>query len=545
MSWSDLSQLALADYRERTRRFSFLLTLGITLWAAYMFLPPNDSSYTTMRLGAYRGVYNSAWVGTLVAMLTTIFLGLAGFYLIKNTLTRDYHTRVGELLAASRVTSARYLLAKMLSNLGVLLSIVGVVVVMAGVTQLIRGESTRLEPLELCLPFVLITLPAMVFVAATGVLFETVRWLRGGMGNVVYYIVWVTILIVGVDKNQSSTVLLDPAGVHVAMNQMATACQEAFPDFDPERDGFSLGINIHPEGEPMHLSTYEWRGLKLSGAQLSMRLVWLAMALGVMLPALWLFDRHSFAGTWRGAKKSRRGAVVEVAEGAPLRAELEVAGGGHLSSGSFLLEAVREARSWRFAGLVASELRLALKGTSLWWYLVVLALIPACLFAPLEVARAMLFPLAWIWPILKWSPLGTREVQHGTDQLLYSSPSPVWRQLPAVWFAGVLISAATGSGMALRWWLSGDTAAIVSWLVGAMFIPSMALCCGSLTGSSKLFEILYLLLSYAGPFNGVAALDYMGATDDAVRTGMAWNYLAVAAALLAVSVVARRVRLRK
>jgi len=128
---------------------------------------------------------------------------------------------------------------------------------------------------------------------------------------------------------------------------------------------------------------------------------------------------------------------------------------------------------------------------------------------------------------------------------LYSAPAPVWRQLPAVWFAGVAISAVTGSGMALRWWLAGDTAALGSWLVGAMFVPSMALCCGSLTGSSKLFEILYLLLSYAGPFNSVPALDYMGATEEAVRTGMAWNYLAEAGLLMAVAVVARQVRLRR
>ena len=178
MNLSALLRLVLADYRERTRRFGFLLTLGITLWAAYMFLPPNDSPYTTLRLGAYRGLYNSAWVGTLVAMLTTIFLGLAGFYLIKNTLTRDFKTGVGELLAATRITSGQYLLAKMLSNLAVLLSIVGVVVVAAGVTQFIRGESMRLGILALCLPFLLMTLPTMAFVAACGVLFETVRWLR-------------------------------------------------------------------------------------------------------------------------------------------------------------------------------------------------------------------------------------------------------------------------------------------------------------------------------------------------------------------------------
>jgi len=36
--------------------------------------------------------------------------------------------------------------------------------------------------------------------------------------------------------------------------------------------------------------------------------------------------------------------------------------------------------------------------------------------------------------------------------------------------------------------------AALGWLVGACFIPSLALACGAWSGSSKLFEILYTLL---------------------------------------------------
>lgn len=546
MSLSFLLHLALADYRERTRRFGFLLTLGITLWAAYMFLPPNDSQYTTMRLGLYRGLYNSAWVGTLVALLTTLFLGLAGFYLIKNSLERDYRTRVGELLAATRVTSGRYLLAKMLSNLAVLVSILGVIVVAAGATQIIRSESTHIEPLKLCLPFLLITLPMMAFVAAVGVLFETVRWLRGGLGNVVYYFLWSAILMTGMLGANNSSGLLDPAGVQVTMNQIRADFERVNPDFDPEHDGVALGINIQSEGQRLHLSTFEWQGATWSITQLAARLLWFGLSFGLLLPARWLFDRYSFANPSGGGTRRKPAANADLAaEDAERIVAIEPASAGHLRPGSFFSNATGSGGHWRFGGLVAAELKLALKGTSVWWYIVALGLIPACLFVPLGIVRSMFFPLAWIWPILKWSPLGTRELQNGTDQLLYSAPAPVWRQLPATWLAGVLIAVATGSGMALRLILAGDLAGLDGWLVGALFIPTFALFLGNTSGSSKLFEILYLILWYGGPLNAVRLLDYMGATSEAVQTGVPARFLVVAVLLAAGAVVARSLRLRK
>src|SRR5262245_48103672 len=94
-------ELALGDFRERTRRFGFLVTLAFSLYAGYAFLPPNHSYYVTLRLGTHRGIYNSAWVGAAIALLTATFLGLVGFYLIKNAIEMDRTTGVGPILAAT------------------------------------------------------------------------------------------------------------------------------------------------------------------------------------------------------------------------------------------------------------------------------------------------------------------------------------------------------------------------------------------------------------------------------------------------------------
>jgi len=538
-------RLALADYRERTRRFGFLLTLGITLWAAYMFVPPNGSVYSTLRMGEYRGVYNSAWVGTLVALETTVFLGLAGFYLVKNSIARDIRTRVGEILAATRTTSGRYLLSKFISNLAVLETIIAVSIVAAGITQLIRGESTQIDLVALVLPFVLLSLPMMALVAALAVLFETVRWLRGGFGNVVYYFLWTALLIAGMPGKGGSGGVADPTGTMLAMEQIGSACQTAFPEFDPDRDGVSLGVNIRGDGERVNLSTFEWHGVEWDARSTGTRLMWLGLAFLLVLPARALFDRQTFSAPAGRAKKKGATAAAADEDTGQGNGQTDIAPGAGRVGSSFLSAATAGAGRWRFAGLVNAELRLALKGTSLWWYLVALGLILGCLFAPQSAVRAFIFPMAWIWPILMWSPLGTRERQFGTEGFMHSAPAPVWRQLPAVWLAGVLIAVVTGSGIAVRFAVAGDLAGLGGWLVGALFIPTLAICLGSLSGSGKLFEILYLILWYAGPLNAVPMLDYMGATAESVATGMPWRFLVITALLGAGAVAAKQVKLRR
>jgi hypothetical protein len=58
-----------------------------------------------------------------------------------------------------------------------------------------------------------------------------------------------------------------------------------------------------------------------------------------------------------------------------------------------------------------------------------------------------------------------------------------------------------------------------------MFVPSLALMLGVWSGSSRMFEILYLLLWYAGPLNKVPFLDYTGISTIGKSPGIALMFL--------------------
>ncbi|MDH3252263.1 MAG: hypothetical protein OEM41_05680, partial [Ignavibacteria bacterium] len=167
---------------------------------------------------------------------------------------------------------------------------------------------------------------------------------------------------------------------------------------------------------------------------------------------------------------------------------------------------------FRFGALYRAELKLLLKGQHWWWYAATLGLIIAQFASELESARILLAG-TWLWPILLLSGLGSREVRHNTYQIVFSAPRPILHQLPAMWLAAFTLIALMGSGAFLNFLLAGETTSLLAWLSGALFIPSLALAVGVLTGSSKAFEVIYVIWMYI-IVQKVPALDFVGVVSD-------------------------------
>src|ERR1035438_8989823 len=112
--------MARADFLERVRRYSFLVTLAFAVYLGYSAY----SGQVVLRLGDYRGVYNTAWLSALMTLVTTTFLSLVGFYVVRNSVDRDQQTGVGRILAATPMTRLFYTAAKVASNFAVLSAMV-------------------------------------------------------------------------------------------------------------------------------------------------------------------------------------------------------------------------------------------------------------------------------------------------------------------------------------------------------------------------------------------------------------------------------------
>jgi hypothetical protein len=548
---SRLYQIVRADFLERTRRYGTLIILGVAVFLTYSYLPPVDADYVTFSMNGYRGVYNSAWIGGTVTVLCVLTLSFGGFYLVKSAITLDRRTGVGQIIAATPLTRVQYVLAKIVSNWLYLAALAAVALLAAMAIQLVLGQVLRIEPWDYLAPYLLIILPALAWIAALAVLFESIPRLSGGLGNVLYFFLFVGGLSAMVfltflspnstfDAAESArATLMDPTGSLIIFRSMVL---DGMEEGLGQAHGFVLG-RTSPELYGLSQgATFVYDGVSWTSPILLGRLGWVGAALVLAVVSVLLFDRFDPARV--GSKIPRKGGKAQ--EEVSSQVELSAAPGSVAIPAMLTpLPATWRAR-WPtlLARTVLSELRLMVKGNRWWWYVVAGGLCLAALLSPVDQTRQIWLPLAWIWPLLIWSPLGNRATRHRTEQIILSAPYPLRSQFPAAWIAGLIVALATASGAILRLLVAGQWTALLALSAGAVFIPALALALGVWSRSSKLFEVVYLVLWYIGPMNGTRQLDYLGATDAAFANSMPLVYALLTLPLLGFALLGSRRQLR-
>jgi hypothetical protein len=538
--------LARADFLERVRRYSFFLTMLFALFLGY----GAATGRISIRMGEdYRGVYTSAWIGALVALVTTAFVSLVGFYIVKGSVERDRQTGVGQILAATPLSRPVYALGKFLSNLCVLTSVVAVLAVCALLMQGFTSEEAHFDSVALLAPFVLVAFPAMALTAALAVLFEMLPLLNGGVGNVLWFFVW---SMGGLGLAEiSGNPRLDPMGFLTVAKSMESAAAKIIPGY---HGGFALGM---APGHPTVIDALRWHGVAWTSEMIGLRVAWLAAAFALALLAAVFFDRFDPAKAprfrLRRPKLVAQNTVMNSSAALPVTPADEAVFGTRSNEPSLAAAQPREphltalagaARRKGFGRLLIAEFRLAVQGRRWWWYAVALGLLVAQFLAPSGAARGPLLGTAWLWCVLLWSAMGSRESRCGTRGFLFSCSGILDRQVPACYLAGVAIAALSAAGIAVRLLHGGDTAGLLGFLAGVFFLPSLALALGTVSGTGKAFEAILTAWWYIGPINHTRGFDFTGAANGARTLHYAGMYVALTVALLAVAFVARARQLR-
>lgn len=510
--------LARADFLERVRRYSFLVMLGLVILLGYQTAAGN----VRLQLGQYRGEFNSAWIGGMMSVIATFFLGWFGFYLVKGSVARDRETGVGQIMATTPMSRPFYMLGKWISNFAVLMTMIVILVVFGFIIQMINGESTQVDLRNYLSPFLFIVMPLMGMVAALAVLFEAIPFLSGGFGNVVYFFAFVMIIPFTMESEVIKTnPALEPLGIAILKEDMSREVVQVFPDYD---GSFMLGGM-----ETEITGVFTWHGIDWTPPVIATRFAFIGLAILLTLLAALFFDRFDPSRVKPGRMKTNASLPapepVSVSQAFP---SVQLTPLNHTLS------------RFSFAHILLAELKLLLKGQRWWWYAGAAGLIAAGLASPLEFTRQYLLPFAWVWHILLLSPTGNREARDNVRQLAFSSAAPLWRQLPAQWIAGFIVTLIMGSGAALNFLLSGYPAGLVTFLSGAFFIPSLALALGVWSGTSKPFEVVYVTLWYLGPLNNTPGLDFIGAHTNG-RPGF---YIPLSLALIVFAFLGRARQLR-
>lgn len=510
---------AAADLRARLRDRRLLMVVAACVYLGHLVL--TGQVELTLVDRSYRGVENAAWMGTILSLTAAFLLLFFGFYLVRGALARDRQARTAPLVASAPVRSVTFVLGKWASGTLFLLLLAGSMAVSMEVLLVLRGQGAP-TPGATLLPFLLVVVPTAGVVTALALAFECLPGLGGTVGGILYFmgaVAAVTAPVLG----SAPVDLLGMGAIHDSMTQ---ALLQQYPEAE-RQTMFSFGYYRNPAEQ---LKTFQWDGVALTADLVARRtglfLGSAVLAAGAALP----FSRFDPSPAWwaqMGAGLPTSDADASEAPGEtqpPVPAASSNPSTADPSARSTSLGRLSAARALRPLRLFLAEGRRALKQRSWTWRLGALALIGAGVWWP---SSTGLLIIAWLWPMPLWSDLGVREMACRVTPLVAASLYPR-AQRGAAWAVGAAVALALVVGPVL---LGGHWAA----LIGVLFVPALGLAAGRLSGSHRLFEIVYLVLWYVGLANRQAVLDFGGVAQAPPATLV--GYSLVTAGLLAGAVL--------
>jgi len=495
-----------ADFLIRFRRVSTAVIFVLLSAIAYLWVPDPRTGRTLIQVDGSRAIYNSAAIGMATAMLGTMFIGLIGFYVVSNAIRRDVISRCGFVAASTTMRSGEYVFGKFLGNIAFLATFLGGFAAVSMAMVVVRGEGP-LQPWIFIKQYLILSTPAVIFVSALAILFESVPFLSGKFGDVVYFVVWamsMSIVVSVTEKHGNALGLVsffDFSGFGYLWDYMHHVTHTG---------ELSIGSTSFDPKRPV----YVFPGLQLTGAWAVRRIAAGLMPLTLVGLAALFFHRFD-----------------------PVRVRKTVR-----HNGANLLARI----NLRFKPLTRVMSRLIVVGQrpsfarSVFADLIVsISASPAILIAAIVVAFAGSLPIAFAAAGIAIADIASRDWRAGTTALVYSSPRlqpmfVMWKFIASAAVVACVVAVPIARASTSPW-----TA-----IVGALFVAAAATGLGIVSNTPKTFTVLFLTFWYVvmNDKGMTRALDFAGFFGKANTVVMA-TYGAAALLLLAAAQVVHLRRL--
>ena len=470
-SLSRIVAIIRADYLVRFRRVSTVVVFLLLCAFAYVWVPAPSTGRTLIQLNGQRAIYNSGAIGLGTASVGMMFIGLFGYYVISNAIRRDIVSRCGVIAASTPMRSGEYLLGKFFGNLVFLTTFLAGFMLSSMAMLLVRGEA-RIEPLVFIEQYLLLTPAAIVFVSAVAVLFESIPFLSGKIGDVFYFFFWMSFVGLVVGGQVSGGKMnwarcLDFTGFGFMIDQMTRALHTT---------EVSIGASpFDPTKAPIVFPGLHWQSDWLGPRAISLLIPPL-----VFLPLAGLFfHRFDPVRTRRTAERSRRnwiGRIQSLFKPISRRAAAFLMS---FARGQSLFSAI-----WTDAVLTFTLAPLVL-----------VAFIAVTIASLSGTERSALLPIVFAVLAIIVSDIATRDRRAATTAILYGSArlreNFVWWKLGSVIALSIIFCAAPLARAAL-----GGAAALGAVLIGILFVSALAVSLGTMTANPKAFIVGFLCFWY-------------------------------------------------
>lgn len=477
-----LIQTAKIDALHKIRSQGFLVMLLAMAIFTMIFFPQLDSPYQTIRLGDFRGVYNSAWIGSTMAMMNVSFLPLILFYFLRGAIQEDSRSKRGEIFVATPLNSFDYLMGKALSNFAIGLLIVVWMTIIAVFMQLWIGEDRSIHLFHLLLPQLIHVLPMLLFISMVTLVFDTLPILRSSLGNVVYFVIAnIGLVVFSYEATKINFVVTQMKQVIFDLHGLVIE---------------DIFIGITAVGNKASIKTFIWDGVSYSEFPYSSIAYILASSAVLFIVAWLVFSRSSLL------------MKNELKKGSSKRLKPF----GFITKITTFIHYIIKVLSDRnvFLNVSRQEFLLLIGNKSIYVWIALFSLWIAQWFVSITILFTAILPAVMLFGALVISSLGQRERSHGTQDLIVNAPLLMKVQYPAMIFAGLVFFSALSVPSLIRLIASEQLYSFGLLMAGYFCIVSAAILLGTLTRSNKMFEILFVIVWYMGPVSHLTYFDFIG-----------------------------------
>jgi hypothetical protein len=516
-----IAAIVRADVLIRFRRVSTVVVFLLLSAMPYLWIPDPSTGRALLQIDGRRALLDSAAIGMATATLAMMFVGLVGYYVISNALRRDAASRCGFVIASTTVRSGEYLFGKFCGNALFLVTFTAGFMLTSMAMVLVRGEDS-LDPAVFLWHYLILLPPAIVFVSAMAVLFESVHWLSGRIGDVVYFFVWIAGLgvvasLMGNNKAPSWIAYFDFSGFGYLFDSLRQTMGT---------NSVTIGASSFDASKPPIV----FPGLELHSPWLASRVGSLLTPLLLLVVARVFFHRFDPVRVRVAASSGHRG------WGARINLLLKP-----FSRLLQLASWTPKRPSLASAALIDARMTLAAMPIAI---VAVLGFAIAALASSPGAIRSGILPLAFATAAVFIADIPCRERRAGTLGLAFAAPVIksrfiAWKLLASIAVASafVLVPALLASRT--------DVALLPATIIGVLFIAAMSTALGVASSNSKSFIVLFLTFFYVVMNDkGSPQLDFAGFHDVATPAVTA-SYAAVAVLATVAAEIVHRARLRR
>ena len=508
MNLSLFNALVVNEVRLRLRRTSTLVGLLAVMMISWRMVGNPANGEAVIIIAGAPALYTSNVIALGSASLACLLFGLGGFYLVRGRSAEDVRSGLGSVIGAAPIGTVLFLASRWAGGVAYLGSLmVAFMVTMLGL-HLVRGVG----PIELSVYlqyYALLLLPMLFFTVSCVVLFDSVAFLMGKVGDVLYFVVFCAQLGAAITATAVATkvvplvTIFDFSGIGASMLLIRQAVDST---------EVSLGLGTFDiKLAPVYLKAGLWTA-ELIGLRCACGL----LALLPLLPAVMLFHRFS---------PDR----VKVSTAAKRRSPLAVLNGWLRPIARAVQPLFRLASRWPgMPGQVLADVALTLVTSPSALVAILVASVLALVLPLAAMAPLLLAAVCW-WGVLI-SDVSTRDRDAQTEDITGAVRGGVARRFARQYAATALLGFAFTAMVVLR--LAPDAPlralAVVAGVLGMSALASLF---GRCAGSARLFLALFLFWSYLAVNRiPVALLDTFGTSGLATgSTVLAWCAIAVAA----------------